>query len=163
MRLYLIMIILFFCLISKAQWPTYQAPDVIDITLNNFKFKDTLIISGYIADCGEFGGYIDRIKIYKTDNRFYGSLIKGESYCNPPLIFSEKYNPYFKNVQIDSLKQRYLLDYIKEFSILAITHTAESNAPTEFWISYKDKNYDRWDPVGKWNKFERLRDIMFKK
>ncbi|MCX6237921.1 MAG: hypothetical protein NTY07_10270 [Bacteroidia bacterium] len=145
----------------NAQWPTYQKPDTIHIDFNDFS-GDTLMISGYVAECGEFGGFIDSIKIYKTNSKIYGLLIKGVS-CKPSLKLDEKFNPYNKTILIDTIKQRYILDYVGKFGVLAITHTLESNAPTEFWIQNRNKNYHRWDPTGFWKDFINLRDKLFKK
>jgi hypothetical protein len=141
-----------------AQWSSYQKPDTIIIDREAIN-TDTLFISGYVADCGEFGGYIDRIKIFRSNGEFHGLLIKGLK-CKPSII---GYNPFLKSVVIDSTKITNILDYMQQFSKLAITHSEESNAPTEFWISYKSNKYHRWDPSGQWTNFVDLRDKIFKK
>jgi hypothetical protein len=141
-----------------AQWPSYQKPDTIIIDFNNLN-HDTVFISGYVADCGEFGGYIDRIKILQSNEKIHGLLIKGLN-CKPTII---GYNPYYRSVVIDSSKLTNILKYIQQFGRLAITHSEESNAPTEFWISFKNDKYHRWDPTGLWPNFVDLRDKIFKR
>jgi len=161
MRLVLILVLIFFLQFGvNAQCPGYQAPDTFHIDFLGLG-SDTIHISGYIADCGEFGGYIDKMEFYWSNDNLIGVLIKNEGNCS--LKFSEMFNPYNKRILLDLSKQNIIQKYADDFANLAITPSAESNAPTEFWITVKNRTYHRWDPSGKWRNFCALRDSLFLK
>ncbi len=129
---------------------------------NQLKLNDTLIISATIMDCGEFGGHNENIYIYIQDNKIFAKL-KRDKLCDTENV---KNNPKAKFVEIVELptnSQNTILNYINKFNDFVPDPNIISNAPTDFWIKFKNENYDFHDQTGRWKEFLIIRNTLFAK
>lgn len=135
-----------------------QPPDTIIINLSTLSQKDTIIILGYIADCGEFGGHSEHIKVFK-DHLNLKAILNREPPCEQKTIARS----YDDTVGIDKTKEGILYRYFQEYGILAVSGHGSSNAHTWFRIILNKKSFYREDPFGRWPGFINLRDKLFQK
>jgi hypothetical protein len=154
-----------------------QAPDTVRLDLNSISKKDTVIITGYIANCGEWGGHFEHIIITRRkkslicwfkrdpDNCVYTLPVNPKQYKQDSLNFNEKTRePNNDTVLISGINKKLIKKYFTKFGILAMTCKVFSNAPTEYIIAKNNKTlYHRKDPSGAWAGFTDLRDKLFLK
>jgi hypothetical protein len=129
---------------------------------NELKLNDTLLIGSIIMDCGEFGGHNEYIYIYVQDSKIYAKL-KREKLCDTKSV---KNNPNAKFIDIVELplnSQNTILNYINKFNNFVPDPNIVSNAPTDFWIKFKNENYDFHDQTGRWKEFLIIRNTLFEK
>ncbi len=139
----------------------YQKPDTIIVNWENLSDKDTLIIGGYIEDCGEFGGHNEYIKIYKCGKNLT-ALFKMEHIqtCRGSVIGKDR---TLKNKTVLSDSGIALINrYIKEFGNSFVYYYAAVYTST-FWIVYKGIDYYRKVPSNQLSGFTELRDRLFRK
>ncbi len=130
----------------------------------NFKeFEDTLVLSAYVADCGEFGGREERIIIYKLQEDWVARFEKGED-CELKLIISEEFGQLKTFTQLDSITLVLIENYINRLKIVEFDNSIQSNAPTSFWVEINGKLYTRKvDPRGIWPQFQYVKEELFRK
>lgn len=145
--------------------------DTINCNIHNLLPQDTLIISSYIADCGEFGGHDERIKFYIVDKKLQ-AVHSSDPICDPTSFgyskildttFAKK-NKYFFNkpIVLTEDKAELVRIYLINFNKFRRDSSIESNAPTDFWVKYKNKTITRHDKWGKWDGFIKLRNELYK-
>lgn len=159
----ILFVFLFTFLISKAQENRNQIPDTLNIELTKLNISDTIIIIGYIADNGEFGGYYDIIKIFKSNDTIYGELNKGTSDIRnelDELILKSTYNFI---INIDTIKRNLFNEYVRKFNVLDSTRPDYIWPSRPFSINFNDNICYRWYPGHRWSDFEIFRDKLFKK
>jgi len=155
--------------IEPNHGPYYQPADTVKIDLAQLTKHDTLVISGEYRECGEFGGHFEHIYIAKKRNKLR-CWLKIDQSCIPvlPEIPSRlagmemKKDPYTDTISFHKREKKLILDYFKDFGILAVVCNYYSFVTTEFSISINGKEiYFRKDPLGKWNGFTDLKEKLF--
>ena len=145
--------------------------DTINCNIYNLLPKDTLIISSYIADCGEFGGHKERISFYIVDKKLQ-AVHSSDPICDPTSFgyskildttFAKK-NKYFvsKPIVLTEDKTELVRLYIINFNKFRRDGSLESTASTDFWIKFKHKTIVRHDKLGEWDGFIKLRNELYK-
>jgi len=130
------------------------------LNLSSLNDKDSIVLIGYIADCGEFGGHKEFITIKKTF-KGYSLIHRKEEPCEPELKTREI--PKFiieMNDSIMILIRNYFLAFPR---IGKDCNGAISNAPTEFWIETPEWKRYRTDECGHFKGFIKLRNELFGK
>lgn len=151
------------------QGPYYQPPDTVKIDLTQLTKHDTLVISGEYRECGEFGGHFEHIYIAKQRNNLK-CWLKIDQSCIPDLPkipprvsgMEMKKDPYTDRISLYQREKKLIMDYFKDFGVLAVVCDYYSHVTTEFSISINGKEiYFRKDPLGKWNGFTDLKEKLF--
>jgi hypothetical protein len=156
-------IVVFFILLSNVTIVLGEnSIDTIIFSFNSFNKGDTLNIKGYIADCGEFGGHYEFIKIYKYRSKVIATLLRNTP-CRPGMDLLEGTPELLNTVSLNKTLKPLITDFIIKFNELVHSTDWDSNAPTDFEISYQNKKIYKRDQTGDWNEFIYLRNNLFKK
>lgn len=171
MKTYLKLLFLFILCNTGEQVLAQQEESVI-FDIRTLPPKDTLLITAYIADCGEFGGHKEYIRVFQNSGKIFASLIKDKpcnhSYQLPDTLTHVQFLGHIVNESRDkkeltsrdeSAIQHFLTEFTKK---KAARNTIISNAPTEFWIESPGKISGYLDQSGRWDGFNILRDSIFK-
>lgn len=149
----------------------YYSRDSVVFSFKELTLYDTLIIAGYIADCGEFGGHNEYIKCFTSNNQLYCQHSSDKACDNTlygyPSEDKGKFCSINKSIKSDTLllnddREKYILSYIKKFNKFRSRQDITSNAPTAFTIEFKGKRVVRRDECGQWKGFIDLRDTLYK-
>ena len=127
---------------------------------NQLKSTDTLIIASTIMDCGEFGGHNEYIYIYLLDSKIYAKL-KRDKLCDAESLKNNPKATFTEIVELQPNSQKTILDYINDFNVYVPEANVSSNAQTDFWIQFKNENYDLHDQTGRWKQFLIIRNRLF--
>lgn len=122
--------------------------------------KDTLKIWSNIMDCGEFGGHNEYIFIYQNKDKTFAKL-KRDKFCDPKSEINKPKGKFKKSIELSSEFKSSISNYVNKFNDFKATSGLFSNAPTDFWIKYKEEVYHFNDPSGRWKEFLILRDELF--
>ncbi|HNW88763.1 MAG TPA: hypothetical protein PKN48_03820 [Bacteroidales bacterium] len=149
--------------------PFFQPPDTVNIDLDQLTKHDTLVISGEYRECGEFGGHFEHIYISKQRCNLK-CWLKIDQSCIPilPKIPSKvaglemNKDPYTDTISLHRKEKKLIMDYFKDYGILAVVCDYNSFVSTEFSISKNRKEmYFRKDLLGKWDGFTNLKEKLF--
>lgn len=152
-------------------WDTIPAKDSVKFSFDQLNDQDTLSISAFIADCGEFGGHKEFLKCYNT----------GDSYCiqhySEPACDNTLFNyppedkgrfskvgeaTISKPIELNEQSKGLVINYLRDFSNLPRKTPMYTNAPTRYWVTFKEKKYYRYFGAGTWTEFIKLRDKLYK-
>jgi len=136
--------------------------DSIKLNYNDFTKVDTFKIEAYIADCGEFGGHHEYIRIYQKRSHFIVTL-KRDPPCQNNLDFELGIKKSFEKAKLTRNRKKIIGIFICDFNTKIQPKDYTSNAPTHFLIIYRKKIYYKEDQTGEWNKFTELSNELFKK
>ncbi len=137
----------------------YKQRDSFSFDFSTFSKGDSLILTGEIRDCGEFGGHFEHIIIEKNNSEYTAKLIVDEIICPAWKIDNPRKINYKKEINVDSLQKHQILNYIHEFN--EFMPDGETNAPTTFKIQFKNGKCEFEDISGSWNGWILLRDSLF--
>jgi hypothetical protein len=149
-----------------------EVEDTVRFNLLNINYKDTLIFFSTIKECGEYGGHIEWIKIFRSKNNLRAQHFS-EPLCNlEKLGFKEKISKnkfarkekYTMNkaVKLDETRIELITEYISKFNNFKRNGTRMSNAPNDFWITFNGKTLaKRHDKIGNWDGFIVLRNKLY--
>ena len=100
--------------------------------LGHLYYADTLILSAQFADCGEFGGHKEYLKIYSYKKK-YNCL-----YLNKKIDCDKSYTDF---VQVDStlfelskVDQEHILNYMNDLMRISMLH--------QDWIDHQSNDYE---------------------
>ncbi|MBC7000897.1 hypothetical protein [Cytophaga sp. FL35] len=138
--------------------------------LNYPYYSDTLVLSARFADCGEFGGHKEYLKIYVADEKYICLFINKSIDC------SQSYSKYTKidtlTYELNEINQKRVLDYLLKLTEVSMLQqdliTNFSNYYEIEQLSGYTKDFDILeshekrlhfrDQSLKWKEFEKLRE-----
>jgi len=137
--------------------------DCIEIDWNDLQLNDSIIIGGYISECGEFGGYEEYILITNSDFKLKAEYIR-EPYprCSDKYLIDPRsiLDDYSEIKELTPSDIKILENYIKHFDFFWRKNNL-STAPTYYWIIQNGIKIRRYDPAGSWKYYESLRNYLF--
>lgn len=115
--------ILTLCLFSCSQSPTEQAAS----GLGNLRGSDTLVLMGRFADCGEWGGHHEVIKVYRTDTALRALYERDTVKCPDPSYFNRRIVER-SEARVDPLMEQHIVAYLKDLTERSFVNEGISNA-----------------------------------
>jgi hypothetical protein len=150
----------------------YLNVDTTNGILGRLVYGDTLNLTGYTSECGEFGGNIEYLKIFEMDDIFWCRHIIDSADCHTHEHSKERYSRIeSKEYELSEDDMNEVLRYIFELTKLTfldkqmylhVSHwyTAEIVHDDEFGSRIYDFNLYSHDPSCRWTKFIELRDAI---
>lgn len=130
--------------------------------LDNLRGRDTLILRGHFADCGEWGGHHEVIRIYRQDNVLHATYERDTVKCPDPSYFNRRIVESLEG-QLDPSKEKRVVAYLqglteRTFLDEGISHAGDVYVATRedmgFELVYR--NYSQ-----NWNGFAELKRSLF--
>lgn len=128
--------------------------------LNLVSKFDTLTIVSQLMDCGEFGGHLEYIKCYHSNNDIVAEFSQDPPYCE--LGHKSENAPHIFKTGLQKISLAQLDTYVKHFNSINPNPHRMTNAPTSFWVMKDSNIYYIRDWSGNSKEFESLRDATFK-
>lgn len=130
--------------------------------LDNLRGSDTLILRGHFADCGEWGGHHEVIRIYRQDNVLHATYERDTMKCPDPSYFDRRIVERL-NGKLDQAKQQRVVTYLQELTERSFLDEGISNAGDAYVATrermglelvYRNYHQD-------WNRFAELKQSLF--
>ncbi len=147
-----------FCLFSCSKSASEKAVSGLD----NVQGSDTLILTGRFADCGEWGGHHEVIRIYSQDDVLHATYERDTVKCPDPSYFDRRIVERL-NGKLDQAKQQLIVAYLQEltertFLDEGISHAGDVYVATRegMGLELVYRNYNQ-----NWNGFVELKRSLF--
>ncbi len=129
--------------------------------LDNLNQGDTLTLYAQFADCGEFGGHIEKVEITKKENTFWKAFYKDTVSCETDPNQNRK-KTIGLSEQLTSRDRININTYIAKFK-KAITREQNSISVSAnlFQIVTKDSTIQYIDWAKTWNEFKIIQNQTF--
>ncbi len=146
------------CLLSCSK----GVGDASRFGLDNLKGSDTLVLKGRFADCGEWGGHQEVIRIYGQDNGVYAMYERDTVKCPDPSYFDRRIVERLSG-ELDQAKQQRVVAYLQELTERTFHDEGISNAGDSYTATrermglelvYRNYHQD-------WNRFTELKQSLF--
>lgn len=130
--------------------------------IDNMKVGDTLVLYAMFADCGEWGGHIEKICLTKFGNGLYANLyIDSVSCATDPNDTRKKLLE--KTQKLSAMNINMIATYISKLNIVGkIKPDGISNTCDLYKITSKDTSMEYKDYNTNWKEFKILRHAIFK-
>lgn len=133
-HLSVLFIFILFVSCSDHKTSSAQTKYCFDNVLPNYS-TDTLFIKSRFADCGEWGGHEELIKIYRSEKKLKLTYIKYEVNCRTRdqsgLLQVEKLN---KNIKLSRFQKLALMNYMESLMKTQFLNKEISNAGNYFTL-----------------------------
>jgi hypothetical protein len=129
--------------------------------IDNIRQGDTLTLYAEYADCGEWGGHMEKLYVTNTENILWISFYKDTVSCdNEPNVSRKKIIE--KSKILETNERNKVVKYINKFLVDSkIEQETWSNASNYFKIINKDSTFEFVDRKMSWKEFRILRDEIF--
>jgi len=129
--------------------------------LDNIKQGDTLTLFAEYADCGEWGGHIEKLFVTKRGSDFWITFYKDTVSCkDDPNNNRKKIIEKSKLLATGDKKQ--IIEYINNLLIeCRKVPILISNASNNFRLINKDTSFQYNDYTMEWKEFSRLKNKIF--
>jgi hypothetical protein len=130
--------------------------------IDNINKGDTLTLSARFADCGEWGGHIEKIQITKVDNKLDAIFYKDTVSCETDPNLTRK-----KTIEIsEPLSIAYKNCIVKYIDSLLVRSNRNiksigGNSSNIYELISKDKTYRYLDFEQDWQGFTEMRNEIF--
>ena len=129
--------------------------------VDNIKQGDTLTLFAEFADCGEWGGHIEKVYLTKKENNLWVTFYKDTVSCdNDPDATRKK---CIENSKVlETADRNKVIEYIDSFIIASKTEQMPlSNASNYFKIISRDSTLKFIDWKMDWKEFNKMRQKIF--
>lgn len=157
-RMALVSSVVALCMFSCSQ----KALEKTGSGLDNLRGSDTLVLMGRFADCGEWGGHHEVIKIFRRDNGLLATYERDTVKCPDPSYFDRRIVERL-NGKLDQAKQQLVVAYLQELTERTFLDEGISHAG-EVYVAVREgmglelvyRNYHQ-----NWNGFVELKRSLF--
>lgn len=111
------------CMFSCSQQSTEKTVSGLD----NLRGSDTLVLMGRFADCGEWGGHREVIKIFRQENGLLATYERDTVKCPDPSYFDRRIVERLSG-ELDQAKQQRVVAYLQELTERTFYDEGISNA-----------------------------------
>jgi hypothetical protein len=133
-----------------------------DSGLDNLRGSDTLVLMGHFADCGEWGGHHEVIKIFRQDKSLLATYERDTVKCPDPSYFDRRIVDRLDG-KLDRTKERLVVAYLQEMVERSFLDEGISNAG-DVYVAIREgmglelvyRNYHQ-----NWNGFVELKRSLF--
>lgn len=99
---------------------------------------DTLVLGASYADCGEWGGHTEVMKIFRRKGEAFRIVYKRDTVnCPDPALFNRRIVEH-KEDWLTPEQGNKVVSYVQEIAQLALQNEIGSNAGNVFCVSRKD-------------------------
>ncbi len=152
------MVLSLVCLLSCSRSGSEKSGQGLD----NLRGSDTLILRGHFADCGEWGGHHEVIRIYRQDNALRATYERDTVKCPDPSYFNRRIVESLEG-QLDQSMEKRIVAYLQSLTERTFLDEGISNAGDVYAATREDmglelvyRNYNQ-----NWNGFAELKRSLF--
>ena len=102
-----------------------------DSGLDNLRGSDTLVLIGRFADCGEWGGHHEVIKVYRRDNALRATYERDTVKCPDPSYFNRRIVER-SEARVDPSMEQHIVAYLKDLAERSFVDEGLNNAGDAF-------------------------------
>lgn len=122
---------------------------------------DTLLLISELPDCGEFGGHMEYIKCYYSNEILVGRFWKDNPICQGEISFNNQDSLKFKTLA-QPIDFKLLDQYVNHVLKIDKKPPISTNAPTSFWLVKDGIPHFTRDWSGNSEEYEVFRNSVFK-